>query len=499
MLHIFSNFLLRTAITVVAAGLFLVSCENDNTDDAVVLASTPASIELGTQQVVELRSLEPVFNDSTVTPAISTSGLLVKSIAVIDETRALATVITDANTEIGLHRFEFDFGKSTASWEISVIAVPVGPGTATIDRDVATAGARMAEFKILGEETHFDSEVIVDVEGAPGMQILGTNIISGSTLEVFFSIDVTQPPTSATIVLMDGAFKYEFPFQITAPAAYHNVFENQVLTRGQVGTVKFGGMGPTLYEGSRPGALPVGVEIGVTYDASHGVSMAMRVPDNFEGTELTFDMQTWLNGGATMETLSTTVQIVDRAFIVPSPSVILSGAGEASLTMKTRGISFSDVTDFVLDGSDLFVMTRWSAANASAAVITSAGTLADNYTVEAFIGARVIDTQLTIVESHDSPACYASQSDVHEGDRLYVPVSVATNDLIVSDFTVSSTENIAVLESTVVDSGTVVLDIKVADDVPAGNYGALQRLDFTSNGQSHGVYLNIVESGVAAP
>ncbi|MBN2344081.1 MAG: hypothetical protein JXX29_03300 [Deltaproteobacteria bacterium] len=481
--------------------LFLLpTCDSDSSSSAtVIIAANPSSIEPGEQMVVELRALEPIFTDKKVVPLRSENGLFFKELTVIDEKNALATFVAGATlTEVGLHSFELKYGEKTALVEMSVVQEADGPGTVSLSRSTATAGARMAEFRINGDGTHFDSAVTVTIDGAPGMEIVGIDLLTGSSMDVFFNIDIEQEPTTATVVITDGPFLYELPFIITAPQEFENEMPGQILVRGQVGVLDFSGTGPTLYEGTRPVNLPEGVEVGDTVDAMHGVSMAMRLPADFAPDTFSLTMYSYLEGGATLEIMTTEIEVADPAYLVPSPSVLLSGSGAVDLSFVYSGFDFADVTSLELEGSDLFVMTTWDALDATASVISSVGTETDSYSLIAQTVSREIPAQVVVVDDDTLGTTYPSFPDVVEGDHVFVPVAVASSGFVSGDITFTETANIHVADVIFIDNGSVVFELQIEPHVQTGEFGSLERLEVSSDGRTYSVFLNIVDSGVEA-
>ena len=496
-LHIDTAIALSVAATIIAISLFLASCEDSGNEETVLVAVKPASVEIGESVTVELSALEPVFSTTHIAPVSSSdsgNGIVISELSVLDDRHAIASINTSRLTGPGIHAFELDFGNTTARFEISVVPSPEGPGTAAIENNRATAGAKYAKFSIWGTNTHFDSEVDVYAENADGMQIILTDVKTETWIEVSYEIDINQEPTTATIVLSDGQDQYQFPFEIAQPAVFNNELTNQVLARGQVGKVSLRGQDAMLYAATHPVNIPENIEYSATRSTTQGAEFFMRVPADYGADVLKLDCHTYIENGAELEIITTEIPIVDPLYAVPIPSIVPANGVEVQTGIFTNDSSGQPIAALGMTPDDNIVNLKLDPDGSMSWMIGStiehAGcpftvTFDNNYTSPSQI----------VIEREDALLSVA-KSSYYLGDRDFLQVALSTNNLLQDAVSLEGDDCVEVLDTIIIDSGTVIFDLAICDDADVIEAGSPRQLLLHNGDESYQLGITLHDAGL---
>ena len=462
----------RCAASLCVVLLFASACSEDEAKAPIYLGADPASLVVGESIVAELTASARFFTEDVSVPMTSDGGLVIEAISVEDPEHALATISSTADTAIGVHRFTISAGGATATLDLSALAEPAGQGTVTATANTATAGAKNALFEIVGSQTHFDNEISVEVEGAPGFSVSYVDVLSEATIQITYDIALDQEATEATVRIVDGAFAYKVQFTIVSPLALENAAAEQVLTKGRAGWITLSHPEAAVDSGTRFEGYPEGIESGEAQiiDANE-VAIPVRVPFDYEADVVELTAFTYSQGGAHLELITTAVTLRPPAWIAASPSVLASEPGSQEVILASSGLDLSALEALTLAGEESLSLGEWEAADATsgtASIVVSAGAESGAYAMTADDGLREVGGLV----AYGTPAAPVSVGDAGfvGGDHGFVPL-VSTGMLFAEDTVdLLGDEVVQVVGWTYVDERCVVAEVEIAPTASAGTH-----------------------------
>lgn len=481
--------------------LYLTSACSDGGDKGgdVLLAADPSGIYKGENVNIHLISEKAFFTEDTADKAVSDGGLILRGLKRVDDTHAVAALETDEDTTVGLHTLVVEMGGAEGTLQISVLKPAQGPGEVSVENNAASTGVEFARLTIVGEGTRFDPKCTLTAADAPGFAVKYLDVETPTEMSVHFAISRDQEPMETTLVLMDGDYRYEIPFTITAHQEFENEITDQVLTKGQVGNIVVFHEDATLYstttfefEEDDPD-----VEIG---EAKVGTDRAavipVRVPSDVDAEVLHLTAKTFSTDGSFLELVHLDVTLAEPAYAVLKEAKFEVLPGEFERVFEVGGIRARDVeTISVVEDTALLSVVDWQVED------TRLGSLSLYLSDEVGEGAH--DLEMTLVDGRvlytpfavsDWETKHARVPDrpVHQGDRVLVPIAVQAGDFNSDTLAAEGNDDVTVEDVLYIDGWTAVLDLTVAPNAfPSTKY-------LTVHGETYdyGISIDVVESGV---
>ena len=496
----------------------VLGCKEESDKAAVIaIASDPTGIYKGEDVNVRLVASKPFFTEDVDLSAVSDRGLILSGLKRQDDTHAVAALETDEETEVGLHEISIEVGGATAMLQLSVLTPEQGPGTVTVERNAGSAGVEMAQFVIYGDGTSFDRLCTAEVEGADGFEVRFLDIEGSEQINVYYSISRDQEPTEATVAILDGDYRYEVPFTISAVEELDNEIDGQVLTKGQVGNVIVYHRDASV---SRSTVFEVPDERVETGEAQIGDDMSatipVRVPADYEDNTLALTAKTFSSDGAFLELVHLKVQLVEPAYVAIHDALLPMAPDTYERVFETGGVSAWNVDNIVVapvpaDAEAAATDTDDEEADTESVLgLTLSdwrseskrlGSMDFYLTDKTLEGAYQVTFELTdgrqlpgIIAVSDwmSRRAHVPAVSAAQGDRLYLPVAVQGGDLVEETVFADGTEEIEVIDTIFIDAHTAVLDIQIdAKAYPSAEYLTLHGEEY-----DYGVSVTITESGV---
>jgi hypothetical protein len=300
-----------------AAYLFTVACGDSIEPKDVLLSATPQSVVRGTSSVVHITSSEDIFDKTGIQDLVSDGGLVLRGFHRESKTSAIAEVLADEATAIGRHVFNIEMGSGTGTVTISVLSGPLNQGQVFPANAEASSGADWATLYLDGMGTAWDSGVQVSAEGAPGMHVLAWRVVTESRLEVSYSIDLSQEPVIADIVVQDGAAQWIVPFTIVAAQRFENLAGPQPIIKGRVATATLRNPSSGINAWTRLFTDDDALELGEAEELSTGsVELPVRIPIDFEGDSLSLLAKTFTADRRYVEVMPVELVVYESGAVV---------------------------------------------------------------------------------------------------------------------------------------------------------------------------------------
>jgi hypothetical protein len=478
--------------------LLLPSCAgNEEGGDDILVAANPPSMDKGQSVSIELRSTGKLFTEAVTAPIESDGGLVMKTLKPRDAKRALATFVSDKETEVGIHTFELKFGSREAALSVSVLAPDSGPGTVTAEGNVASSGAEFAYFVINGEGTQFDSRCEVKAEGADGFRVRFIAVEGPRRIKVYYEIALEQEPGDATIVLTDGDYRYDLPFTIVGPSQLDNAIEGQVVEKGRRGEVLLYHPAATLLSSTRFDDDEADlIETGEAVQEEEGdIAIPIRVPYDFAEDTLDMTARTYLERGAILEMVSTEVTLVEPAYLAIKGAKLDHTPGSQRLAFTVQGIDAREIEQLIIEeGAGAVFVVGWEVDSEDSGFVDiyqSEEVVEGPYKLVAETPTREISAVLA-VSNRESQRAHVPDSSIFAGDHLFVPVTVEGRDLFDGAVeAVSDDEDLAVVRLTRIDDDSVILELAIDENT----YPGTRRLTLEGQEYSYSVSIQVEESG----
>ncbi|MDJ0765364.1 MAG: hypothetical protein QNJ97_20455 [Myxococcota bacterium] len=486
---------LGLVLTVLFLLLALACDEDDAGDEAVYLAANPPSLVQGQTVSVAITASEAFFDGTIVLPVTSEGGLTIQSITPSNDVTALMAVASTSGTAVGLHRFELDAGEDMGLLKISVLEAEAGSGTVTAEGAMGTAGATMATLVIKGQGTSFDSHCTVHAEGADGFHVGIVDVVGSGLMHVTYSIGEDQPPTQATIVVLDGLERYELPFAILSPGTYENQAGIQYLTKGQVGWVTLSHPEAALHIGTRFEIEDQAIEAGpVDIVSDTEVRIPVRMAVDYPSGSTTLTARTYTQGGAFLERMTTEVEVMDRAYIGFVPTALDLTTSDHQVDVAAEGLDLTQVTSLTIEENDQVFVSGFEPMGPNIGEVMFALTQAAEtsiFQITADDGKRQVKGVVALVEM-GTQAVFNPGVSVARGDRVYFPVVVQGHQMTAENVTVIGTDEIEVMGKVLIDTSCVLADIIVAKTAREG----LHEISISTEGKTYNVYVRVIDSGM---
>lgn len=427
------------------------------------MGADPPSLIIGESITATVTSSDSFFIDDVDTPIASEGGLVIQSVTITDSKHAVISMVSTPSTQIGSHTFELDIDGVTGLLDVSVLSPGLGAGTASASDAVATAGASGATLTIRGNGTHFDSKCTARVEGADGFQAISLDAVDSSLIQINYSIELDQEPTDATIVLLDGAYRYEIPFTIISPTHYESQSAEQVLTKGQAGWITLTHPDANLHWGTRLALDDEAIEVGEIEILDDGEArIPVRVPFDFESNSLTFKAHTLLNGGSFLETIQTEVKLVSPAYIATVPSRLSQQPGEHEVEIVSAGFDLLQLEGLSIDDESVSI-TNWNvqtSEQATATIVLSDIAEEGAYRILASDG-QLSTTGMVVITDGNGRVAHRIQQEIPRGDHIYFPIVIQGADLKTDSTALLTDEDIEVIDLIFLDSGSLVAELSI--------------------------------------
>jgi hypothetical protein len=486
--------------SVLLAAFYFMSCADPapTEKEEILVGTKPSSIRQGESYNVELKTKEPFFveNIKTETPIVSDGGLILKKITVIDKENAIATLVSDEETQTGLHTFRLIGKNNEAFMDITVFPPDAGPGEVIAERNEGSSGADFAFFTIYGEGTHFDQYCRAEVSGASGFTLRNLSVESPTKIDVYYNIDIDQEPTEIVITLIDGDYHYDVPFNIVRHKEFENEIEGQFLTRGQVGEIFWSHRDASYTKYTELLDVETGIEYGTAIETDEGVRIPVRIPYDFEYDSVSFLARTFTGIGSYLELTQCDVSIVDPAFIALKESKLSPAPGEQERNFVTHGISVDQLADIWIEDELHNVEVKdWQRERENEGRIyidISEEAAEGGYNLMAKSNIKQEFASALAVSDWFSMNAYVAKRTIADGDRVYLPVTVQGGDLAENSVSIETDDDVEILDQFYIDRFSVVLDVAVAKNA----FPSTREITVSGEKYNYLVLLQISESGV---
>ena len=172
---------------------WFLACGSDSQPVEVYLSSDPGSIEIGQAITATVIASEDFFLGDSDKEDTTEGGLTLISFARHDKRTALVKLLAASDATVGAHELKIAMGGKQALLRISVVNAAASPGTVSaMSGGTCTAGAMRAPLRLLGENTHFDSNVTVSIEGAEGVTVDFVEIVTNTIMVVDYSVSLDR-------------------------------------------------------------------------------------------------------------------------------------------------------------------------------------------------------------------------------------------------------------------------------------------------------------------
>lgn len=486
--------ILKTALlTALVDGCF--ACA-DQGEEAVLLAADPPSISQGTIMTVRLTALDGFFKGKIKQlPLKSDGGLSISDLKILDKHNALATIETSTSTEMGRHLFELEMDGKVGLLTLSVIAPEVAAGEVSLAQNFATQGATDASFYVYGVGTSFGSLTSVEVKGADGFEIHRIEVRDRGQIRVEYSIADDQQPTIADIVVVDHENEYTLPFNILPLKEYKNQLHGQFLTKGQVGTIRFGHPEADISKKTVFFINETDLETGnVEIGDDESASVRARVPFDYDGNSINVSARLYTGGGSFLEIVNIDIALEEPAFVAGRPSTIPTESGDYEISVISKGLDLRSVDEVTFDEQSGVILNDFQATSADSGVlrITTMPQAYEGPVPLLFIsGMRRIPGILAITNGSGAIG-YSAIAEVSRGDRLYLPIVAHRHNPSDESFRVVATDDIKIIQVVAIDARSLVVDVEIKSDAHLG----LNYLQLSGEGFNYEIPIHIVDAGI---
>jgi hypothetical protein len=419
---------------------------------------------------VTVTAPEALFDRNIDEEIVSSGGLVLRSFYRSSATSGLALLVSTAATEVGRHELVLEMGGGQGTLAVSVLAPQVGPGTVqATGGDVASSGAELVRLSVVGQGTRFDSRVTAEIEDAEGISVQFLEVLTATSLEVRYSVSLSQEPTTATMVLRDGNDEWRLPITIVAPKRLASEAGPVFLPKGQAGYVRVENASSVMAGLSRV-VVPEGEEAEYALPVVHkkGVlDIPVRVPFDTEGDRLFFEVWSF-DQGAFLEIVEVEVTLLQPTYLAAMPSRLPALSGDYELTLVAPGFDFKTLLAVEARTNDAAMVTRFAVDAQGVAKATLS--LAPGVTEGMFkLVATGSEQELMGVVAIAGPTSseHLTTWSVEAGDRLYLPVAFSTDvDFVRDELTAEAEEgsDLTIHSVAVIDENCAVLEVEADKD-----------------------------------